>query len=401
MATTLLQKLEGQREKANADRIALMDRYADSEDENGIAEFSEADKANFDALNESIAALDERIAALVGVERSNMEHTNRLAGLDGERSRVQVNEPARVTLGEQFAACQQFADYKARGAQGASNDYTVSEFSLITSKDAAGKALAGVQRVADAALPQRTTPLLDAIGYEAVSRNQIEWIEWPLTAPTAGEVAEGAEKPEAEYPPVIRSGSLFKAAHHIPMTEEFIEDAPRLKSIVEGALLDGVKQKMEAHAAQVTAGGAYPTVSHDSLLKAIRVAYATVETGGFRPTVVLLNPLDYADIDIDLLTLTLNGAQAETRPWGLQYVAAGAVAQGDAYVADARTAWKYLDRRNLSLSITDSHAEEFVENIYRMRAEARGLVIVQRPEAACKATVGDPAAAAKTVKAAK
>jgi hypothetical protein len=61
-------------------------------------------------------------------------------------------------------------------------------------------------------------------------------------------------------------------------------------------------------------------------------------------------------------------------------------------VADSKSAFLYLDRGQMGVTITDSHASEFVSGIYRLKAEARGLVVVQRAGAVAKCAKGTPTA---------
>jgi hypothetical protein len=376
MSKALIKRLRDERESARKSADTLLAKMESGSD------LSEAESSNLEALVKSASDLDARIADLTKTEMARMEAEALDAKFDQatrEFASVQVTEPESTSLADAFVNSEIFANY-AKAPAGNSGVFE-SSYALIKTEDGSGNRLPGVARVRDAALPVRTTPLLDALGYEPVSSNSIDWIEWPLSAPVAGVVLEGAVKPEATYAPALRAGTLDKIAHHIPITREALEDIARARAIVSGALLDGVRAKAEADAAAALVAATLPTAEHETLLGAIRVGVAECQMAGFQPRTVVVNPLDYAEIDIDLLTLTLNGARRESPVWGLTVVPAGAVAAGTAYVGDFNAGMTLFDRQVTSLYITDSHASEFTSNILRLLAEARMKSIVTRPEA--------------------
>ena len=279
-----------------------------------------------------------------------------------------------------------FEGYKLRRA-GTSESFTAVNFNLIKSTDTAGKPYAGAVKTAEAPMPYRSTPLLDAAMPIEVDKNDYFWEEWPVTVPSAGDVAEGAPKPEANIQPELKSGKLGKAAHWITVTEEALEDNAGLRSRIDGELVDGVRQRGEEKAIEALVAATLPTATHETLMKAIRVGVATVQMSGFGTggqLTVVLNPMQYADIDIELLALTLNGARANSPLWNLSIVPAGAVAAGTAYVGDIYRGLRKYYRSEAMMS--DSHAGLFLENKYVILAEQRLSVHVVRPEAIVEVT---------------
>lgn len=374
------------------------------------------DRDEYIRTAEELAARLEEGEELSDTEGQTLADCRREAGTLNERiGELQEQETARLRAGMRDAEFDQLVEQAAAGAEGRAHtkdrpksvgqrflesdayrvgkaskgrgggDFTV-EFALISSIDGGGKQVAPIYRAADAALPTRSTPLLDACGYETVSANAFDWIEWPLTAPLAGVVAEGAAKPEATYAPAVKNGTLEKLAHRIPITDEFLEDNARMEGIVSGALMDGVRDKAEAQAAAVIAAATLPTAEHENLLKAVRMGIAQVQMSGFRPGTVVLNPMDYGEIDIELLTSTLNGARRESPVWGLTVVPASAVAAGTAYVGDFTAGVTVFARSEVQLSMTDSNADDWTKNIIQLRAEQRVKTVVTRPEAVVKVT---------------
>jgi hypothetical protein len=233
-----------------------------------------------------------------------------------------------------------------------------------------------------------TTPLLDAIGRESVTSGNVEWVIWPGTYPLAAVVAEGALKPEATFAPTVRSGSLDTIAHDKGITRQALEDIPRIQQIVEGALRGGVLAKLEALAADaLTTDATIATVENDDLMAGIRVALGNVQANGYASAnAVLLNPADFADLDIAVMGATVAGPQLQNSFWGLRAIAAAAIPPGTAYVGDFKTGVTLFERGSTSLYVTDSHADYFLRNILVILAETRALAVVTEPLAIQKVT---------------
>lgn len=233
-----------------------------------------------------------------------------------------------------------------------------------------------------------TTPLLDAINRETVSNGNVEWISWPGAYPEAGEVAEGAAKPEADFAPIENAAALKTVAHWKGITRQALDDIPRIQAIIEGTLRGGVLRKLESSAAAaLTSNAEIATEQTTDLLAGIRVAIGTVESNGYaRPNVILLNPSDFAELDISVMGGTVSGPQRQQGFWGVQAIGVGAIPVGDAYVGDLKTGLTLFERGAASLYLTDSHSDYFIRNILVLLAETRALPVVTEPQAIVKVT---------------
>jgi Phage capsid family len=402
MSKKLITKLRQERDAARASADTIL-----SKAETG-AELTDLEKTNLAELEGDATQLDARILELTNMELARIEAAKLDRKLDTAMAEtvIEVNEPAR-DIATRFTESDAFSRYQQTPA-GTSAMFEVEDFALssyaagdpLKSVDANGKPFAGVTRASDRDTPNLGTPLLDAMFYEPVTTNAIEWIHWPA-APLAEVVAEGAVKPEHQLAPTLVEGTLEKLAHHTPVTREMLEDVPRTRAIIEGKLLTGVRLKAEANGIAALAAAALPptVAAAGKFLEAIRVGIATVQEKGFNPNVVALNPFDYADIDIALLGKTLNGAITGTTPWGLSFVPSFGIKKGEAYVGDFKQGMTLFDRRTLGVYITDSHGEEFTKNILRILAEGRMKAVVTDANAITKvAPAGAPAAAPPAAK---
>lgn len=233
-----------------------------------------------------------------------------------------------------------------------------------------------------------TTPLLDAIGRERVSNGTVEWISYGSSFPLAAEVAEGQLKPEASLAPVTNAASLKTYAHYKGITRQALEDIPRIQAIVEGALRGGVLRKIEADTATTLTAATLPTATGATLLEGIRAGIGTVQAAGYaQPNAVLLNPADFAALDVAVMGATVGGPAMQSSFWGVKAVAVGAIPAGTAYVGDFKTGITYFDRGGASVYMTDSHADFFLRNTLVILAETRGLPVVTEDSALCEVTV--------------
>lgn len=384
MPNALIAKLRADRDAAKATANALIEKQGAGTD------LSEAEAQNLESLTKNATELDARIRQLTEMELADIEAKTLDNKLDTARVEFGATpKPPKLeafkvsNLGRDFVESDVYRSFLATPS-GKSGLYT-SEFALI---DTGGGTIPGAHRASDSPMPAFTTPLLDAIGYEPVSSNSIDWISWPAAVPVAGNVAEGALKLEADYLPILNTKALDKQAHHVPVTREMLEDVARAQAIISGALMNGVRKKIENDAASrlVTSIGT-KQASSDTLLKSIRVGVALVSEGGWQPNCVVVNPLDYAKLDLELLTLTVNGALLGKSVWGLSVVPNSSIPADTAFVLDGTNSMTLFDRRVSNLYITDSHADEFTSNILRILAEARTRTEIVRPEAIAKCTV--------------
>lgn len=237
------------------------------------------------------------------------------------------------------------------------------------------------------------TPLMSAVGHITTGSNAVEYIRWtPNPQGAASVVAEGAPKPEAVMTATPVSKTLDTYAHWKGITRQALEDIPQIRSIVENRLKQGIMVALEtAVATALAADVAIPPASvplGGTLLSAIRVGVATVQSNGFaNPNAALVNPQDAASIDIGMMTGTLNGAVVNGNLWGMRVIPVNGLAAGTAYVGDFSAGVQIFDRGSTSLYLTDSHGDNFISNIVLLLAEIRALVAITEPAAIAECSV--------------
>jgi len=298
-----------------------------------------------------------------------------------QQQRSTEQPQAQDSLGTLFTRSDEFAGYPGRGT---SSRVTL-ERSLPMGIGTVGDGIPGPAQVL---LPkvEGPAPLLGLIPTVQVSTNSVEIVTWEQTG-TAGIVPEGQMKPPVEWSPTITPVTLDTIAAYTQLTRQLIEDAPAVRSLIDGELRMSVTRKLESEAAVALAAATLPTVDQDTLLKAIRVGIGTVQAEGFQPNVVLLNPLDWAELDISVLGSTLLGPSMGSQFWALRPVASIAQPVGTATVGDFSAGSVRYTRTGVSLYLTDSHGDTFLRNVFTLLAEARAKTVVLRPAAFAECTV--------------
>jgi hypothetical protein len=248
-------------------------------------------------------------------------------------------------------------------------------------------------------VPNFPTPLLGGLRSRQVAGNSVSWVQWtPSPPPAAGVVAEGALKPEMALTATPTSETLDTIAHWKEITRQasgrYPADSRNRRDTAARGNLPQARGRYRGRARgrtdpPVSSGSA---AAGDTLLASIRVGLATVETNGYTPNAVLVNPADAADIDLAIMSGTLLGPTQTAGLWGLRIVGVAGLPAGTAYVGDFQQAVTVFDRGTTAVYLSDSHADNFIRNVLLLLAEIRALATVPEPQAAAKCTVGALAA---------
>ena len=199
----------------------------------------------------------------------------------------------RTSWGQAFVESEQFRSYNGHGQSG-----RVEIEGYLETRAAITTASLSIPHFVIP--PIETTfrsQLLEVVGKVTVSAGVVDWVEVGAD-PVAAVVAEGAAKPEATFTMTPRTAALETIAHWVQITRQALEDAPYMRSLVEGKLRRGLLAKAEADMAAALVAATLPTATGADLSTAIRVGIGTVESAGYNPNAVVLNPADYAALDV-------------------------------------------------------------------------------------------------------
>jgi hypothetical protein len=388
MSISVLEKLCTERDQARDAAIAM----AESED------FSPDDKTFLD-LQHRAQDLDARVSSLNGL----MEQRAAADALDGKLAKAsqarlksqdqgsQGVQSREASWGEVFVRSEEFTSYRRKGSSGV----------LVIPDDVQTRALptglaelvaagmTGGKTQVDTSAAAAPTPLLDAVTQVPVASNAIEYVAWAKKAGSAATVAEKAAKPSVEYGPTVTPDTLEMIAVYTQLTRQLIEDYGAVRSLIDTELRREIAREEEEHAAAALVAATIPTADGGGdLLAGIRVGIGTVQAAGYNPNAVLLNPADYADMDVAVMGSTLLGPVIRQSFWGLVPIAATSQPAGTATVGDFKAGVQHFVRSEIQLFVTDSHADTFLTNVFTLLAERRSKTAVVRPAALVECTAG-------------
>lgn len=224
----------------------------------------------------------------------------------------------------------------------------------------------------------------------------------------AAVVAEGGDKPKSgPFSFELISTSLKTVAHWVPITRQAADDNSQLMGYINGRLTYGLDYKLDREILTgngttqmqgilTTAGiGTYqpPSGNTDAKLITVRKAKTQGELALYPPDAIVMNPLDWQDIELDTdangqfrVITTVTDSGAPMRIWGLTVVTSVAMAAGTALLGGYRMGATLWERQGITILMTDSHAELFTANTLVVLAERRANVAVHTPAAFVKVT---------------
>ena len=388
MLTYLRQKLD--------ERTALTQMATD------VAERAAADGRDLtDSEQTDLAQWAQRTASLddqIGKLNAQVESTRAFATLQDklnttdvptvpERRSAQPEVEVDRGWGEAFIESDAFKNYPGAGS---SQRVAVPTGLETRAAIAVGTYPAGILTPTNVPVqvPQYITPLLDVISKVTVGSNAVQWVKWsPNPQAAASVVAEGELKPEATMTPSVTSDTLDTYAHWKAITRQALEDIPQIRQIVEGRLRQGLMVALEQAVTASLVAATIPAAgggSGTSLLESIRLGMATVQVAGYRPNAILLDPVDWATLDTEIMGGTLGGPSVNPTFWGMRPIAVPALTAGTAYVGDFSAGVTLYSRSTTDVYLTDSHSDYFIRNIQLILAELRALATVPEPAAIAK-----------------
>lgn len=249
-----------------------------------------------------------------------------------------------------------------------------------------------------AGIAVRPLSLLDLLPRITVSAGSFEFNQATAAFANAADyqALQGDLKPNQDIPMAVVSSPIATIAALTAVSEQVLADAPALQQQVSNLLRYGVGVKLEGEVVAgiggagkitglLTAGTAFTATVGSSNGDAISECAAHLQSLGFVPSAILVNPGDFHKLRITKSSGSgeyLSGSwnQPPTPSiWGVPAVVSPSVTAGKAVVMDvAQTA--LLDRMQVRIDF-GRIADDFQRNLIRVRAELRAGLAVFAPAA--------------------
>jgi HK97 family phage major capsid protein len=237
------------------------------------------------------------------------------------------------------------------------------------------------------------------------SSNAIEFTKEASFTNAAAEAAENTAKAESALTWSLVNMPVSTVAHWIKISKQLAADNTALAAYVNQRMVYGVNRKVETQlvsgdgtapnisgildAGNFTAHG-YADADLGSTLKKlvlIRKIMAASAAAGYAPDGILLNPADWAQVEIDLLTtaagqtLLKYDERGTPRLWGLPVVQSVGMTADQVAVGAFAQAYMVHNRQGVVVELSDSDSDNFTKNLVTIRAERRLALATEVPAA--------------------
>jgi HK97 family phage major capsid protein len=235
--------------------------------------------------------------------------------------------------------------------------------------------------------------------------NAIEFTKEASFTNNAAETAEAAAKPESALTWSLVNMPVSTVAHWIKISRQLAADNVALATYVNNRMRYGVNRKVETQL--VSGDGTAPNISGildsgnytahgyadadlGSTLKKlvlIRKMIAASWNAGYPADAILLNPLDFAQIEIDLLTTAAGQVRVAVDAAGVMRLFGVPVIQSVGMTADQVAvgafgqAYTIHNREGVTVELSESDSDNFTKNLVTIRAERRLALATEVPGA--------------------
>ncbi|HUG56618.1 MAG TPA: phage major capsid protein [Candidimonas sp.] len=366
--------------KQHADQVA--EAIAKSEHElKELGRVTDETKNEIAAFSEKFAEAESRLSA---VEQMAVKRTS-----EPEQKR---------TLGQVFVESDEFKEFA--GKQRHKGQSRALEVKDITSGSAsAGDGIWSYRDPAIVSDPFRPRMLRSLIPTVPVDSNLVEWVRTNVRTNSAAMVSEGGTKPKSELTYERKETAVRKIAHNFKTSMEVLQDFSRLRAEIDNEGMEMLKQVEEdqlllGDGTGINLLGLIPQAtsfdiasvraSTDTQVDIIRRAILQVRQSYYGATGIVLNPADWAAIELlkdgenrYLFSAATTGAPA--RLWGLPVVECDAMPQGDFMVGAFATAATLYDRMQAAVFMSTENEDDFIHNMVSIMFEERLALAVKRP----------------------
>ena len=353
-------------------------------------------KADSEIANIGKVSADTKTAIEnIGVEQRIL--ADRMLQLE-QRAPAQPEIKKDESWGDQFIKSARYADF----AGGQMNKLRVEIKNTLTGSDATVAPDRKPGIVGGAFVPFSMESLLPST---STSSNAIEFTKEASFTNSAAEAAEAAQKAESALTWSLVNMPVSTVAHWIKISKQLASDAPALAAYVNTRMRYGVNQKVDVQL--VVGDGTAPNISgtYDTgnftahgyanaalgatlkKLVLFRKIIADLYSAGFPPDAIVLNPADWAAIEIELFTTAAGQTLYNVNSAGQAYLFGLPVIQALGMAADTfqigrfSEAYMLYNREGVVVEMSDSDSDNFTKNLITLRAERRLALATEKPAA--------------------
>lgn len=352
-------------------------------------------KAQADKLITSVGALSDAqgklTAKLEELETRGRDVEQKLA--DGLRH---GRADKAKSVGQMVSTSDELKAFVTRGAKG---NVVIQVNQAITSLDgSAGDLIWSDRETEIVSLPRRTMTVRSLLNQGRTTSNLIEYAKQTTRTNAAAVVTEGGTKPESTYVWDRAEVAVRTIAHWVNVSRQALDDAAQLQTEIDGELRYGLDLAEEAELlsgsgsgqhlsgliTNATAFSAPFSLSGATMIDNLRLAMLQASLTEFPADGTVIHPTDWARIELtkdgeDRYLWSNPRALAGPSIWGLPIVATQAMTVDKFLVGAFRMAATIYDRMDAEVAISSENSDNFIKNMYTVRAEKRLALAVKRP----------------------
>lgn len=408
-------KLIAKREELAAKQTKLAEMFAAAKQADGTYDFGKVDGLEGDTAGrvEQIRKMNDELDSL-GAEVKSLAELREMHE-SAERAAEAASKPAAKGLHPRQGGVDE-AVVKSFGQMVAESDIVMkrageAKFALPNGVEvktlfqtSAGWAPETIRTGKLVESAQRPVQILDLIPGATTDQSAVVYMEETTFTNNAAETAEAGAYPEGALALTEVSSPVRKISVFLPVTDEQLEDVASVQSYINNRLTFMLRQRLDQQV--VTGDGTPPNLSGildrsglqtqalgaDPVADAIHKAITKVRvTGRAMPDAVALHSNDWQQIRLVRTTdgIYIWGSPSEAGPasiWGLPVVLTEALTEGTGLVGDFRNFSQLSIRRNVTVKVSDSHSDYFVNGKQAIRADLRASLEIFRPAAFCQVT---------------
>lgn len=322
--------------------------------------------------------------------------------LELQQKSIKVDAPKeQTTVGDSFVksdSYQAFAKGQARSAA----------FVFKTASDpiAIGTLAPKDRRPGVLAEPDQSLVIEGLIPHLPTSVTTVEYLKEGTFTNNAAFVAEAAQKPQSTDTFELMQSNVQTIAHFSKVTRQLIDDSATLAAFINSRMVYGVNLVVEQQI--INGNGTSPNLSglmntgnytaqaftyadlggdSGTLLDLLRLSIAKVNAANYRANAILLNPMDWAKLQglkgsnnqylYGVPSISFENMTA----WGVRVVTSASMAEGKYLVGDFSQAATIYDRMSTVIDIASQNENDFIKNLFTIRAERRLALVVEHPKA--------------------
>ncbi|MBT2738116.1 phage major capsid protein [Bacillus sp. ISL-7] len=305
------------------------------------------------------------------------------------------------TAGQIFVTSEAYQNFIKNG-QNHSDNVEIPSFrkELVTSTGTNG--LMGANRIIG--LGEAPMNMRSLLAVAPTTNNAVDYIREVGFTNASAVAPEGTLKAESSITFESETALVRTLAHWLPVTRQVVADIPQMQNHIDLRLMYGLSVTEESQILYGSGIGdnleglmvvantqTYTAPAGETKTDAIRRALTRTYISGFPPTGVVLNPLDWEDIELlkgtdgHYIFLNVNTGN-ETRLFRVPVVLSTSMVEGSFLAGAFGLGAQLFDRERVNVRISEHHADYFTRNQLAVLCEERIALAIYRPEAFVKGT---------------